>query len=104
MTKILYWLPRVLAILFIAFVSIFALDVFGEPQWFLALLMHLIPSFVLVAITAFAWKREQLGGLAFLAAGVFFLFFTHFEALVIAIPALVIGALFLASGKYSPKA
>ena len=104
MTKVLYWLPRVLAILLIAFISLFALDVFGEPRWFLALLMHLIPSFVLIAITAFAWKWEQLGGLAFLAAGAFFLFFTRFEAFIIAIPALVIGALFLASGKYSPRA
>ena len=95
MKKILYWLPRVLAVLFIAFISMFALDVFGEPQWFLALLMHLIPSFILIFLTAIAWKHEQLGGLLFIAGGIFMLVSSRFESLIISIPVIVIGILFL---------
>ncbi|MFA5386524.1 MAG: hypothetical protein WC297_02595 [Candidatus Paceibacterota bacterium] len=95
MKKVLYWLPRILSILFIAFISIFALDVFGEPQWFLALFMHLIPSFILVILTVIAWKHEQLGGLIFIVAGLLMLIFSHFESLIISIPAVVIGVLFL---------
>lgn len=58
MKKIFYWLPRGLAILFIDFISMFALDSLGEPQWFLALIMHLTPGFVLFILTAVAWKHE----------------------------------------------
>jgi hypothetical protein len=50
--RILLWAPRALSILFIAFLSLFALDVFGEQVGFwrtvLALTMHLIPSVVLI--------------------------------------------------------
>jgi len=95
MKKIVYWLPRILSILFIAFISVFALDVFSEPRWLLALFIHLIPGYFLVAITIVAWKHEILGGFLFLIAGFALLIFTHFEALIIGIPAFVIGALFL---------
>ncbi|MFA7676354.1 MAG: hypothetical protein WCY28_03035 [Candidatus Shapirobacteria bacterium] len=95
MKKFFYWLPRILAILFIGFISMFVLDIIGEPQWLLALLIHLIPSYFLIAITIIAWKNESLGGVLFQLAGVGLLFLTHFEALIIAIPAFVIGTLFL---------
>jgi len=93
--KSLYWLPRILAILFIAFVSIFALDVFNEPQWFLALFMHLIPSFILIILTIIAWKHEQLGGFIFIIIGSLMLISSHFESIIISVPAIVIGALFI---------
>jgi len=93
--KNLYWTPRILAILFIAFISIFALDVFNEPQWFLALFMHLIPSFILVILTIIAWKHEQSGGFIFIIIGSLMLVFSHFESIIISIPAIVIGILFI---------
>jgi hypothetical protein len=51
----------------------FALDVF-EPDkpWHyiaVALIMHLLPSLVLIAILIVAWRIEWLGGLLFVAAG-----------------------------------
>lgn len=95
MKKFVLWLPRILAVLYIAFISMFALDVFGEPNWPLALFMHLIPSFILIALTIVAWNNEKIGGFIFIAAGIALLFFTHFESLVISIPALIIGVLFL---------
>jgi hypothetical protein len=89
------WLPRSLSILFIAFISVFALDVFGQPQWFLALLMHLIPSFILVILTVIAWKNSRLGGFIFIAVGILLLIFSRFEALIVSIPTIILGGLFL---------
>jgi hypothetical protein len=102
-SKIFYWLPRILSILFIAFISIFALDVFGQPQWFLALIIHLIPSFFLIFFTVIAWKFEKLGGILFIAIGIALLFITNFEGLILYIPAFVIGALYLYKGFLTAK-
>jgi len=99
MKKIFYWLPRVLTILFIAFISMFALDVFGQPNWVLALFIHLIPSYLLITLTIIAWKNEILGGSLFLFVGFILLVFTHFEALIVGISAFVIGVLFLIEKK-----
>jgi hypothetical protein len=93
--KILYYLPRVLAIVQIIFISLFALDVFEEKQWFLALLTHLIPSFILIALIIVAWRREKLGGILFLATGFLMLVFTNFQSLIISVPVIIIGALFI---------
>lgn len=95
MKKILYWLPRLLSILYIVFISLFALDVIGQPSWFFGLLVHLIPSYFLIAITIIAWKNETLGGILFLLAGLGLLILTGFEAFIVAIPAFIIGGLFL---------
>jgi hypothetical protein len=64
--KIYYWLPRVLCILAILFISLFALDSFSPEltfwQQIAAFLMHLIPSFILTALLLIAWKWEYIGG------------------------------------------
>jgi hypothetical protein len=74
--RALFWAPRALCILFIAFVSLFALDVFGDGYGFwrtlAALVMHLIPSFVMVAALAVAWRWERVGTVVFAVFGVFF--------------------------------
>jgi hypothetical protein len=93
--KLFCWVPRVLAILFTAFISIFALDVFEDPLWPIALLIHLIPSFILAFITFVAWKHEKLGGILFLFAGL--ATFLFFHSIVLSLPVLVIGILFLFS-------
>ncbi len=78
MKHFLYWTPRVLTILFIAFLSLFALDVFGEGYTFwetlVALFMHLIPHFLLIILLVIAWKWERVGGLLFIGLGLVFLF------------------------------
>jgi hypothetical protein len=108
MKKMLYWSPRVLAVLFIIFISMFALDVFGEgygfPEVLVALFMHLVPTFLLTAATVVAWKREKLGGLIFILLGVFYISMTwgKFELLTyltISGPSFIIGALFMLNGK-----
>ena len=64
------WTPRVLTILFAAFISLFALDVFQEGVGFWmtlgALLLHLVPTFLLLGLLALSWKREWIAGLIFI--------------------------------------
>jgi hypothetical protein len=103
---LLRWVSRVLAILFALFVSIFALDVFGQGysilQTVVALLIHLIPTALLVAALLVAWRREWLGGLLFIGLGVLYLVvswgnFDWFVYLLMTGIPCFIGALFLTS-------
>lgn len=70
------WFPRILCILGILFISLFATDSFNHELslWnqVLGFLMHLIPSFVLFALLILSWKRELLGGIIFLIIGIVF--------------------------------
>lgn len=99
----MFWLPRILGIVFIAFLSIFALDVFGEygfPEVLIALFMHLIPSILLVGALAISWKQPFLGGIVFLALGIatIICFRTYTEImsfLIVTLPILIVGGLFL---------
>jgi hypothetical protein len=99
----LFWLPRLLAILIIGLISLFALDVFESGlslrEEFLAFLIHLIPTFVLLALLFIAWKWPLSGGILFILAGGAYFFFAggqHLSAylLVGGIPALI-GLLFI---------
>ena len=109
--KLLFWAPRVLSILFIAFLSMFALDVFGEHLGFwpttFALAMHLIPSIVLLIVLLLAWRREWIGMVLYAAAALLYVAWAAFVPrpislsmrltwmLAIAAPAIVIAILFL---------
>ena len=107
--KLLFWAPRILTIAFIAFLSIFALDVFDEHLSFwptaLALLMHSLPSIVLIAALILAWRREWIGAVLYAAAGLLYVIWAATVSrpvsprltwmLAIAGPAFVIAILFL---------
>lgn len=71
--KFWYWTPRLLCILAILFISLFALDAFSPELSFWqqigGFLMHLIPSFILIALLILAWKKELIGGIVFLIIG-----------------------------------
>ena len=74
--KAFFWTPRILGILAISFVSLFALDAF-QPELTIweqlrDFLMHLVPSFILLAILLVAWKWELIGGIIFIAVGLVF--------------------------------
>jgi hypothetical protein len=75
--QILFWTPRILGILFVLFLSLFALDVFGEGYSFwqtvLALLIHLIPTILLIVALVLAWRWEWVGAAAFIGFGVWVL-------------------------------
>ena len=111
--RALFWTPRALSILFIAFLSLFALDVFdghlGFWQTALALTMHLIPSFVLIAALVLAWRWEWIGAALYGAAGLLYVWWVVSMSrpvppairliwiLMIAGPAFAIAGLFLAN-------
>jgi hypothetical protein len=102
--RFLFWTPRILCLLFAALISLFALDVFSENQGFwntaLALLMHLIPTAVLLVILAVSWRWEWVGAVIFPLLGAFYLVAFwgrfHWSAYAIISGSLfVLGALFL---------
>ena len=74
--RALFWGPRALSVAFIAFLSLFALDVFGEGYGFwktlLALTMHLIPTFGLIAALVLAWRWEWIGATLYAAAAMLY--------------------------------
>jgi hypothetical protein len=104
--RVLYWTPRVLCIVFAAFISIFAADAFREGGGFwhtaLALVMHLIPTLIIVAVLAASWRREWIGGVLFIALALLYLawawnrpFARWWVLLIMAGPLVLTGTLFL---------
>lgn len=77
MNKFLFWLPRILVILFIIFISMFAFDSFDGDQSLIrkigGFFIHLIPTFILIALLVVSWKWEWIGGIAFLLLGIFYI-------------------------------
>lgn len=67
------WVARTICLAAILFVSMFALDAFspGLPllQQLEGFIMHLVPSFVLLALLWLAWRKELIGGILFLLIG-----------------------------------
>ena len=65
--KIVHWTPRILCILAILFLGIFALDAFDSRytlwQQLQAFFIHLIPNYILILFLVIAWKWELIGGL-----------------------------------------
>jgi hypothetical protein len=103
--KILFWSPRLLGLAFALGLSVFALDVFemGYGFWETlgALLLHLIPNFIVLALVALAWRWEKFGGSVFIFLGLIYLLSTQgripgWSYLVITLPLVVMGALFIA--------
>ena len=112
----LHWLPRVIGILMILFISIFALDAFN-PKFSLArqlldFFMHLIPSFIFLGFLLVAWRWERVGGIIFLIIGLIFSMFVFYHnyfvnrfsfgqcllvVLLVGIPFVLVGVLFMIS-------
>jgi len=99
-----FWLPRVLTLLFALFLSTFALDVFGHGDGFLttllALLIHLVPTGIILVIAVISWRWEWVGAILFSALGFLYLIscwgrFHWTVYLVISGPLFLIGGLFL---------
>lgn len=101
--KSLYWTPRLLCIAFALFLSLFALDVFDEHQGWdivVALLIHLVPVYLVVGVLALAWRWEWIGAVLFTGLGIFYIVWTwgkfHWLApICISGPLFLIGGLFL---------
>ena len=102
--RILFWSPRLLAIAFCLFISMFALDVFNERhgvwQVILAFLIHLIPTALVGILLVVAWRWEWVGTAAYTALAVLYAFMVlpgHPDwFVVVGLPLLIIAGLFLA--------
>ncbi len=104
-----FWVPRILCILFAIFVSLFAFDVFGEGYSFwktiLALLIHLIPTGIILVVLAVSWRWEWVGAIIFSALGVLYIvmFWGRFKwpvYLMMSGPLFLVGFLFLINWLY----
>ncbi len=93
---IVKWTARVLSIAFIGFISLFALDAMGNPNWPVALSIHLLPSLLLTVITIIAWRWGKVGGVLFVVVWVLWFFSSRFQSYVISVPAIIVGSLFVA--------
>jgi len=114
-TRVLHWLPRIICIMGILFISMFSIDALNSEltiwQQILSLSMHLIPSFVLILLLLLSWKRELIGGIIFMIIGLGFspiIFIYNFKMnqsiwmslgviSVITIPFAIVGVLFIVS-------
>ena len=119
--RIFYWLPRIICILAILFVSLFAADAFAPGltiwQQLRDFLIHLIPSFILLIILIVAWKWELTGGIVLMITGLVlspFVFMMNYNrthstgvslgiVLMITFPFVVAGILFLVSNSLKKK-
>ena len=120
--RVFHWLPRIICILAILFVSLFAADAFASGltiwQQLGGFLIHLIPSFILLAFLIVAWKWEFIGGIIFVVIGlvtsplVFMLNHNRNQlsigaslknVLMITFPFIVVGVLFIISNSLKKK-
>ena len=100
MNKTIYFATRGFAILFILLTVLFVFDL-GKFSW-LGLLMHLLPTLVLVIILAISWVQEKIGGILWILAALAYVIIAWGDVdwlayLLMAGPAIVIGCLFLGS-------
>ena len=102
--QLFFWTPRILAIFFAIFLSLFALDVFSEGYGFwetvVALIIHLVPTFIVLVALAVAWRWEWVGAVGFCGLAAFYVImawdrFPLSTYLLISGPLLVVGVLFL---------
>jgi hypothetical protein len=109
--KCICWAPRILAIIFILFLTMLSADIFGNNYTFwevlLGLFMHNLPTLSLLIVLIISWKHELVGGIAFILFGflytVIILLIRGFQQpafisiLIIAGISLIIGILFIIS-------
>jgi hypothetical protein len=119
--RVFHWLPRIICILAILFVSLFAADAFAPGltiwQQLGGFFIHLIPSFILLAFLIVAWKWELIGGIIFIVIGLVlspFVFMLNYNRnhsigmslsiiLMITIPFVIVGILFIVSHSLKKK-
>ncbi len=104
---VISWIARTLGIVFPAFVSLLALDVFGAGYGFwesiLAFLIHLVPTFLLLIALLVAWRWPKLGALLYTALALLYIVMMRRDLdwmimLLIPGPLLITGVLFGISG------
>lgn len=76
-SKILYWSPRILSILFVGFLCLFSFDGFTEFngwQTILAVAIHLLIPTVVLLGTIIAWKKDLVGTAIFFFFAIYYVY------------------------------
>jgi hypothetical protein len=72
--RLIFWAPRVLGILYAAFLSIFAFAGLtgghGVSAGVVHFLTQIIPALIVLAVLAIAWRRQPIGAALFLALAI----------------------------------
>ncbi len=114
LAKWLYWSPRICCIILVAFMSLFALDVFEEGytlgEMLLAFLMHMLPMITLAIVLAIAWRYPWVGAVIFGLSALLFSILILSEGiqgvgtfLIIGVPLLMIALLFGANARWNQE-
>ncbi|MFM2136849.1 MAG: hypothetical protein RL021_2249 [Bacteroidota bacterium] len=89
-------------LLFAGFISIFALDVFENPQGILktvaALILHLLPTFLIIGLVVLSRKTDLIPAISYTALGALYIWwawerFPFITYLIIAGPLFIAGIL-----------
>ncbi|HEY3390706.1 MAG TPA: hypothetical protein VGK38_14105 [Prolixibacteraceae bacterium] len=98
----LHWIPRILGVIFALAISLFATDVLDNGSGFwktlLAVIIHLIPSFILITVLVLSWKRPWIGGIGYILLGIVYIIWSSQSgrgSQIIDIPLFSAGILFL---------
>lgn len=98
------WAARILAIVFAIFLLLFSFDVFegSASVWekLFGFAMHSLPTVAIALLLAISWNRPDYGAVSFfLLAVLFTLYFGTYDSpetfLILSVPFVLIGALFL---------
>jgi hypothetical protein len=113
MNKIILWAPRVIALILILFISLFAFDGFvpgiSGYEKTLAFVIGLLPAIILALALILAWFFKLAGGITFVTLGIAMTLFFHtyksdLSFLTLSSPVLVVGILFILSYYYEKAA
>ncbi|HUW92254.1 MAG TPA: hypothetical protein VMV74_03740 [Bacteroidales bacterium] len=113
MAKFIFWAPRVLTLLIIAFLVILALDNFStaaqsREQW-VGFGISMVPALILLAAILTALKNQLAGGIIIIVLGVIMSLFMKttdktLPFLALSTPVLVTGILYILSHFYAKTA
>lgn len=85
-SKTLYWAPRILAVMLLLFLTLFSFDVFdsciGIAECFFAMVLHNIIVFILAILLWLSWKREWIGAITFVVAGLLYISLLVISAII----------------------
>jgi len=111
-SKSIYWIPRILSMIFVGFLFLMSLDIFELKlsfwQTVLGLFIHSVPALILLVALIVSWKYEIVGGITFISGGILYIVIMlinvmryQFEwymlsySFIVAGPAFLIGVLFM---------
>ncbi len=102
MKKVIFYLPRILSILIVAFFAMFILEGFGPDFGWQDSVAHLAITLIILIITIIAWRWPKIGGWIFIFLGLRFfpsIFSSNWPTgLFVGGVPLIIGILFLIEG------